>query len=134
LYVFKSKFLLFFILFYSLVLANICMGLTAQPPPIRLMSDSSTTVNSHNRQFWAQIAGRPDPYLGPHRRTLKLRVRPGNRGFAPPPHIYYINWGGGGVWSGLPGSGRGLGVLRCGPRPKAHPYGRYFEIFFFLKI
>jgi hypothetical protein len=28
--------------------------------------------------------------LGPHRRTPKLRVRPGNRGFTP--HIYHINW------------------------------------------
>jgi hypothetical protein len=32
--------------------------------------------------------------LSPHRRTPKLRVRPGNRVFAPPPHIYFIYWEG----------------------------------------
>jgi hypothetical protein len=47
-------------------------------------------------------------FQGPHRRTPKLRVRPGNRGFAPPHLLYKLEGFG-------PGSGWGLGVLRCGP-------------------
>jgi hypothetical protein len=35
----------------------------------------------------------PDLDQGPHRRTPKLRVRPGNRGFGPPHFLYQMGGG-----------------------------------------